>query len=145
MSEKIRRFKVEPMYKKSVVESEFFTHSAHNGSIEVTVVWRGGEYYINIEEDSTDELEAIEEAMKNPEESFEVSSFIGWELDNTWDGCSEDIYFHGTELDEEAFQEAYYEDGWEYLVDQQGWQPSDCEVWIQNGVIITEEKIDEPT
>ena len=83
--------------------------------------------------------------MINPEEAFEVSSFENWELDSTWDGCSEDIYFHGTELDEETFEEAYSETGWEYLVDEQGWQPDDCEVWIQNGVKITEEEINEPT
>tara|TARA_X000001036_G_scaffold431529_2_gene465980 strand:+ start:2031 stop:2468 length:438 start_codon:yes stop_codon:yes gene_type:complete len=145
MQKKIRRFRVEPMYKKSVVESEFFTHSEEKGAIEVTVVWRGGEYFIDIEDDNINELTEIDLAMKNPEEAFEVSSFENWELDSTWDGCSEDIYFHGTELDEETFEEAYSETGWEYLVDEQGWQPDDCEVWIQNGVKITEEEINEPT
>jgi 3-oxoacyl-[acyl-carrier protein] reductase len=47
------------------------------------------------------------------------------------------------EVDEETFTEAYGESGWDYLVEDKGWQPDDCEIWIQNGVKITEEETNE--
>ena len=144
MMKEVRKFKIEPQWKKSVVESEFFRHPEKTGTIEVVVCWRGGEYYIDIDDDNIEELTMMDQAMKDPEEAFEVTAFEGWELDSTWDGVSEDLYFHNmdADFDEEAFKEEYDGDdgGWDYLVEDQRWDADSCEIWIQNGVTITEEK-----
>ena len=137
----MKRYKITPQMKKSVVECEYFNHSELPGSIEVAVCWRGGEYYVNI--DNEDDQELMDYHLEHLDEMFEVTSFSDWELDHTFDGCSEDLYYHGTHLteeDQEDFTERYWdhEDGGFSYLEENGWHPNDMEIFIHNGVIIEE-------
>lgn len=134
-----KSYRVEPKFKKSVVECEYFNHPDLPGSVEVATCWRYGEYVIVPADE--DEVVMLHEGILS-EEEFEVSAFSEWELLSTYDGCSEDIYFHGTEMDsdeEEEFIEKHGELGFEFL-DDAGWQSSGCEVYINNGINVEEWK-----
>lgn len=137
----MKRYKITPRMKKSVVECQYFNNTDKFGTVEVSIMWRHGEYHVNIDND--DDQEQIDWHIKNPDEQFEVTAFSDWELDHIFDGCSEDLYFHGTELNEEEqerFTEQYQEHeygGFNYL-EENGWDSNDVEIFINNGVDIEE-------
>ena len=140
----MKRYRVEPRFKKSIIECEFFKHPTEKGTVEVDVCWRGGEYFVDIDQENEDEVEMMQDAIDHPDETFEVTSFENWELDNTFDGCSEDMYYHGVDFDEDEFTEEYYESdmgSWEFLVEERGWESFDCEIYIHNGVKIEEVEV----
>lgn len=136
-----KQYRVEPKFKKSVVECEYFDHADKQGMIELAVCWRYGEYVVTPADE--DEVQMLEDAMKNEDgDQMEVSAFSEWELISTFDGCSEDFYYHGTLMEEdeqEAFQEKYWEEGFEFL-ENEGWNSCDCEVYINNGINVEEWK-----
>jgi len=142
-----KQYKIYNKNKKSVIESEYFKNNEHPGLVEVQICWRTGEYIVTPQDD--DEVEELSRFLpEDNEDTFEVTSFVEWELDSTYDGCSEDLYFHGTRLgvfseeEQEAFTEKYwdYEEGGFQYLEENGWYSTDMEIFIYNGILIEEFK-----
>jgi len=124
-------YKVSPKYKKSVEEVEFLKNDKGE-RISCAVLWRGGEYIIHPKDEEEEQmLQNLDDAFV-----FEVTAFEDWELDSTWDGCSEDISYHGVEDEERvALMEEYYEEnGFWDMCEEFGFDSEDCEIFIHNGV-----------
>lgn len=142
----MKTYRICNKYKKSVEEVEFWRNSGTKQTLAVNVLWRYGEYLIT-PEDEEEEAELLRYANLTDEEleddnTFEVTAFGNWELDHTWDGCSEDVYLHWDHSDEEydAFMEEYWEDRYSYLEETLGFYSEDGEIFIYNGIEILEAK-----
>lgn len=156
-------YKVEPGYKKSVVEQNHYWKEIDGVKVWVTYeeVWRWGEFLIRIPE--TDEewqeyaesvgYESIEEAKENYTYPTDLQNGIEledyeYELLSTWDGCAS--YWSATCHPKEAFDEdqlqeiadelerQYFDES--VYPDEIGWNESGCEYWIQGEFTLTEVK-----
>ena len=130
-----KKYKLEPTYKKSVVDVEHY--SGKHGDIDITTVWRWGSWYVTPQ--SEFEVGLLEKAMQVDIELC-ISGFEDYEMLETWDGCSCELeYVSGdwTEDQVQLFEEEYYEDSFDTL-DKYDFQPVDCETYI-NSVISLEE------
>ena len=80
--------KIEPTYKKSTIEIEFFNRE-DGTQVEVETGWRWGTFYADVTDDEMDELKEHNEANKDGSswDSFEIGTLTGFEMDNTFDGC----------------------------------------------------------
>lgn len=137
-----KTYTLSPMYKKSFVESEFFSDYSDkktNRIVEVCVCWRSGSY--NVTPQNEEEVEILQSYYDDEEpDSLCVTDFEEIEFLESWDGCSEDYYFHGDwdEEEKEAFEEELYE-GWYYdILTEKEFDSSDCECYI-NGELHVEE------
>jgi hypothetical protein len=158
--ELVKVFKVEPAYKKSVVEQNHYSKEIDGVTVYVTYeeVWRWGEFLIRFPE-TDDEWEQyaeengyadIEEAKENytiPEHLTDGIEFedYDWELISTWDGCAS--YWSGScypkeEMEPEKLQEIIDELERQYseesvYPDELGWTES-CDYWIEGEFTLTE-------
>jgi hypothetical protein len=80
--------KIEPTYKKSTIEIEFFNRE-DGTQVKVETGWRWGTFYADVTDDEMDELKEHNEANKDGSswDSFEIGTLTGFEMDNTFDGC----------------------------------------------------------
>lgn len=167
----MKYYSITPTVKKSVLEFESFRKEdkVNTGWIWATkeLGWRTGTFYINVPEtdDEIDEWvkgredvtrEDIDEMLKeghNPFLPTDKMDFIDlqdydYEMDTTWDGCWEtwEVVAYRMSDDEreevqEALEEGYDEDGWDYL-EENNWESIDCYFEIHCPVVI--EEIDDP-
>jgi hypothetical protein len=113
------RWKIEPTWKKSLIEKQHFTKEGK--TIIVETGWRWGEFYCETEDDTPP---VIEEGADLFSCGYDV------EMDYTDDGCWEDYEFFGfTEEEEEEIQEWLNENSFLDLMDE-GWELSDGEMFI---------------
>ena len=80
--------KIEPTYKKSTIEIEFFNRE-DGTQVEVETGWRWGTFYADVTDEEMDELKEHNEANKDGSswDSFEIGTLTDFQMDNTWDGC----------------------------------------------------------
>lgn len=80
--------KIEPTYKKSTIEIEFFNRE-DGTQVEVETGWRWGTFYADVTDEEMAELREHNEANKDGSswDSFEIGELTGFEMDNTFDGC----------------------------------------------------------
>lgn len=123
--------------KKSLYESEMFKDEYGNG-VTVTTMWRGGSYKVTPA--NPDEVAALMAACVG--EELVVSDFEDWEMETTWDGCSEDYKFYGDQFDNDTaiqeWEELFEEEGYWTVLDDNNFEPFDCDVVIYNGIEIEE-------
>ena len=129
-------YKVSPKYKKSVEEVEFLRGvEDKNKFASICTLWRSGSYVIHTENEEEEEmLKDLDDAFV-----FEVTEFENWELIETWDGCSEDVTFirgFSDEKAEELHEQIEEEGWWDILIEREGMDSEDMEIFIHNGVIV---------
>jgi len=131
----LNTYRVSNKYKKSVEEVETVSDTKGR-SVSIATLWRSGDFYIT----PVNEEEEIELLAEDLDDAyvFEVTGYIEWELDSTWDGCSEDYTFYGfTEEEEEALRERIDEEGWYDVLCVDGdFDTEDLKIFIHNGVIV---------
>jgi hypothetical protein len=132
--------KIEPSYKKSVYEIEFFKHEESGIQIEYEQGWRWGTFYADVTDDEMEELKAHNKHCEenNSWEAFEISALTDFELNDTWDGVWGDIRVWKTDWTDEQRAELKEtiedsDDWWDWLMDK-GYEPFDTETFI-SGVI----------
>lgn len=139
-------YEVSPKWKKSFVETEYFTNRDGTKTVAVETCWRGGT--VRVTPQNEDEVEWLQTALDSAEESdygdeFEPYDFEEFEFIDSWDGVSEDYHFtsNGAEWTDEqmeSLQEAMEEDFASSVLEEAGYDSSDCEVIIYNGIVATE-------
>jgi len=133
-----KQYRVEPTYKKSVVEREIFENEDKTKYVCLQELWRWGEYLITPQNE--DEVEMLMTGIEE-DEGICVTDFEEWELDNTWDGCATDFEFWGkgweSEEAKEAFEEEYFEKYYEAF-EEHDFMSIDCEVYINCKVTAVE-------
>jgi len=132
--------KLEPTYKKSVFECEFFKNEETGVQIEYEQGWRWGTFYANVTDEELAELREHNKYCEenNSWESFEISALTDFEMNDTWDGVWGDIRVWKADWTEEQREELKQEiesseDWWDWLMEN-NYDPFDCETHI-SGVI----------
>jgi hypothetical protein len=130
------QWKITPDWKKSIVETFYWTKDGFKGAIEQEVGWRWGEFYVTPPEGVT-----IEQFLENY--SGELDVFGEFEEVNhfeTSDGCWEEWSFYN--FDDEEEQERLYElvneEGSCELEETEGWTILDSETVIRGDITIVE-------
>jgi len=130
------KIKIEPMFKKSVVDIEFFYNEETGVWIHYEQGWRWGTFYADVTDEEMKELRIhnayVEETHR--QEDFEISALTDYEMNDTWDGVWGDIrvYKSGwtdeqrTELKETVENSDYW---WDWLIDN-GFEPQESETYI---------------
>ena len=80
--------KIEPTYKKSVIDIEFFKND-EDVWVHYEQGWRWGTFFANVTDEEMEELLAHNKYCEenNVYEEFEISALTDFELNDTWDGC----------------------------------------------------------
>jgi len=130
------QWKITPDWKKSIVETFYWTKDGFKGAIEQEVGWRWGEFYVTPPEGVT-----IEQFLEDY--SGELDVFGEFEEVNhfeTSDGCWEEWSFYN--FDDEEEQERLYElvneEGSCELEETEGWTILDSETIIRGDITIVE-------
>jgi hypothetical protein len=115
-------WKIEPTYKKSVVEvMELYKEGV--GTIKNELVWRWGEFTLETEDDTPPN---ISEGVDIFDCGYELSD---WSTD---DGCSEDYDLDDIDDEErEKIEEFLEENSWLDLDGHDGWSFSESYMYIQ--------------
>jgi len=128
--------KLEPTYKKSVVEIEFFFNEETKTWIHVETGWRWGTFYADVTEEEMHSLQIHNEYIRTSGkwDDFEISALSGFELNDTWDGCWMDYTVWNSSWPEEernAVKEAIENsDDWFDWLHERGYESRDCETFI---------------
>ena len=143
------RVKVEPKYKKSVEEIEWYRLSDTTIWAQYETLWRWGTFYVTLDEE---EYSRLVEASK--EDTFqmatEITAYEDFDLQDCWDGisCDTTIYSHkekekAKELQEKLeneIEKEYYYDFYEWLENHDFEHSGDYEVWIHGPLVLTIEE-----
>lgn len=140
-----KKYLINAYFKKSVVEVEMFAH-ADGRQLSREVLWRNANFEIFI--DNEDEISYLKAAEGKDGDLLELDDFSNYELEDAWDGVSEEFVFFGghfTERQQEELEEEYeaqlgsenWMDRYEFLGDK-GFQPMGCYYIIHNGIEIQE-------
>ena len=128
--------KLEPTFKKSVVEIEFFYNEETKVWVHYEQGWRWGTFFADVTDEEMKELRAHNDYVdKNSRyEDFEISALTGFELNDTWDGVWGDIRVFKTDWTEEQQTELKEtieesDDWWDWLMEN-GFEPCDSETYI---------------
>ena len=124
-------WKIEPTFKKSVVERQLWTKDGHTITHEIG--WRWGEFVIETEGDEKPEL--------NEDGDIDLFS-CGYELQDfsTNDGCWEETDFNIQDDDTKEKLELFLEENSVFDLEDDGWEMTDSEMWITCPITI--EKVD---
>ena len=134
-----KSYKITPQFKKSVIEIEIYK-DADGRELRRETVWRTGEYIVHLES----EAEVMHLTGSLNSHDWRCSDYENWELDHTWDGCSEDwrgdafddLETEWNELAEDERDEWFDFRTW--IEDEKGFDCDDLEVVIENGIEIEE-------
>lgn len=123
-------WKVEPTWKKSVVEKATWMSPDKSKWIVNELGWRWGEFTIETE---TDDPPEIDEDTDLFDSDFELVDF------STTDGCWEENEFEGdwTDEEQEAMEERLNGEISLYELEEEGWVCETAELYIQCDVEIT--------
>lgn len=130
-----------PKWKKSIEETEFYLHEDDGRMVGVTTLWRSGSFDITPQD--LDEVEQLVIALNTDDEVFEPYGFEDCQLNETWDGCAEDLSFVTDKWNEEQQEEITeaHEEGEDFIneiLESRGFYPEDMELFIHNGIMIEE-------
>ena len=120
------QWKVEPTWKKSVIERNYM-HKGDN-TIIVEIGWRWGEFIVYTEDDNPPDIEAGVDIFNCGYES---------EMVETFDGCWDDIEYDNVDDDTLEWLEEFLEDNSYYDLEEHGWEYGDCEMIIDCDLEIT--------
>lgn len=121
-------WKVEPTWKKSVIERNYL-YNKKGDTIMVETGWRSGSFYVYTDDDNPPKIEAGVD-MYNCE--YET------ELIETWDGCWEDHDMDECDEETQEWLEEFFEEGNSWLdLEEHGWTQDECEMIIDCDLRIT--------
>ncbi len=135
MSEKRERYLIEPEFKKSACEEQYWSNTLKHGlgvTVKVGNLFRWGSFYININEKEKNELLSKESVLVNEYEDFELIEMLDGGCDFWVNILDEDDY---TEKELEEINRLLYkssecseDDGYdEEKMYNNGWLEMDCE------------------
>ena len=126
------RWKIEPTWKKSVVEVQEWTKPGEPGYITHEIGWRWGEFFIETPDDNPPKLE----------EGVDMFD-CGYECDDwsTNDGCWEDTEIDVSDEKEQQRLEEFLEENSIFDLEEEGWVLSDSYMYINCELSI--EKVEE--
>jgi len=134
-----KRYRVSPKWKKSWQDSESLQNDDNGVIIEVVTLWRAGTTFITPQNEY--EVESLAIALGHEDgDEFYPDEYEDNEFDSTYDGVSEDVYFHGesiSEEEQERLSDGYYEEGHSFL-EEQGYYTFDSESCLYNELDIEE-------
>lgn len=134
-----KRYQVSPSWKKSWQDSESLQNNDNGVIIEIVTLWRGGTTIITPQ--SEYEVVSLTNALSHEEgDEFFPDEYEENEFDSTWDGVSEDLYFHGENIsvkEQERLSDGYYEDGHSFL-EEEGYHTFDSECCLYHELDIEE-------
>ena len=121
-------WKVEPTWKKSVIERNYLTKDGNTVMVETG--WRWGEFYVYTDDDNPPDIESGVDIYNCEYES---------ELIETFDGCWEDVDYDDCDDETREFLEEFFEEGnsWLDLECDHGWVQDECEMIIDCDLKIT--------
>ena len=142
-----KTYEINAYFKKSMFEIEQFKNEETGQMLNTEIMWRNGTFYIKVmNEDEAEELQSclyIEGEQEEPG-IWDFESYEACEMDNTFDGCSEEFVHYGdhfTEEEQDQLNEDYEEqlegDDWmgrnEWL-EERGFESLGCNWQIHGGV-----------
>jgi len=110
-------WKIEPTWKKSLIERQYFTKDGKTITIETG--WRWGEFTCETEDD---EPPVIVEGTDLYNCNYDV------ELQECTDGCWEEHEFEGFTEDEEEEMREWLDENSYFDLEEDGWIQGDCEM-----------------
>lgn len=120
-------WKVEPTFKKSVIERNYMMKGDNRVMVETG--WRWGEFLVHTENDDPPELEAGVDIYNCGYES---------ELVETNDGCWEDYDYDECDEESQEWLQNFFEEGNSWLdLEEHGWVQDECEMIIDCDLEIT--------
>ena len=120
-------WKIEPSWKKSIVERQYY----HNGdnTVMIETGWRWGEFECETEDDNVPEISAGDNLWDC---GYSV------ELLETWDGCWEEIDTDDCDEETREWLEEFLEENSYYdLEEEEGWLQGDNEMIIDCDPVFT--------
>ena len=120
-------WKVEPTWKKSIIERQYMTKDGN--TLVVETGWRWGEFTVETEDDSRPDIEAGVDIYN--------CDYNG-ELVETTDGCWEEHDFDDCDDETQEWLEEFFEEGNSYYdLEEHGWVFDECEMIIDCDLKIT--------
>jgi hypothetical protein len=120
-------WKVEPVWKKSVIERNYLTKDGNTVMVETG--WRWGEFTVETEDDNPPSIEAGVDIYN--------CDYNG-ELVETTDGCWEEIDYDGCDDESREWLEEFFDEGNSWLdLEEHGWMQDECEMIIDCDLRIT--------
>lgn len=120
-------WKVEPTFKKSVIERNYMRKG--DNVVMVETGWRWGEFLVFTDDDEPPKLEAGVDIYNCAYET---------ELVETNDGCWEDHDFDDCDEETQTWLEEFFEEGNSWLdLEEHGWSQDECEMIIDCELEIT--------
>ena len=123
-------WKIEPTWKKSIVERQYWTKDGNTITHEIG--WRWGEFFIETEGDEPPKLDK-DGNIDILNCDYECND---WSTD---DGCWEETDFDVPEGEQEQL-ELFLEENSVYDLEEDGWVVDECEMWITCPITI--ERVD---
>jgi len=128
--------KIEPTFKKSVFEIEFFYNEETGVWVHYEQGWRWGTFFADVTDEEMKELRVHNDyvEMTSRHEDFEISALTNFELNDTWDGVWGDIRVFKVGWTEEQQTELKQtiessDDWWDWLMEN-GFEPQESETYI---------------
>lgn len=113
-------WKVEPTFKKSVIERNYITKG--DNTLMVETGWRWGEFLVYTEDDNPPNIEAGVDIYNCDYET---------ELVETWDGCWEEVDYDDVDEKTRIWLEEFFEEGNSWMdLEEHGWVQDECEMII---------------
>lgn len=120
-------WKVEPVWKKSVIERNYLTKDGNTVIVETG--WRWGEFTVETEDDNPPDIEAGVDIYN--------CDYNG-ELVETTDGCWEEIDYDDCDDESREWLEEFFDEGNSWLdLEEHGWMQDECEMIIDCDLRIT--------
>lgn len=121
------KWKVEPTWKKSVIERNYITKDGNTVMVETG--WRWGEFLVYTDDDNPPNIESGVDIYNCEYET---------ELLETWDGCWEEIDYDDCDEEAEEWLQEFFDEGNSWLdLEEHGWVQDECEMIIDCDLKIT--------
>ena len=114
-------WKVEPTWKKSVIERNYL-YNKKGDTIMVETGWRSGSFYVYTDDDNPPKIEAGVDIYSCDYET---------ELVETTDGCWEEYDYDDVDDETREWLEEFFDEGNSWLdLEEHGWMQDECEMII---------------
>ena len=124
---KMAEWSVKPIWKKSIIEKNYYHKDGQQVVIETG--WRWGEFTVYTDDDNPPNIEAGVDIYNCEYET---------ELVETSDGCWEEVDTDDCDDETTAWIEEFFEEGNSWLdLEEQGWSQDECEMIIDCDLEIT--------
>lgn len=120
------KWKVEPTWKKSVIERNYLTKDGNTVMVETG--WRWGEFLVYTDDDNPPKIESGVDIYNCEYET---------ELLETWDGCWEEVDTDDCDDETQEWLEEFFEENSWLDLEEHGWMQDECEMIIDCDLKIT--------